>query len=122
MPKYNVEFPLIHKGKKYMPDKTVEMSEKLAEPLLAEGDISSLTQDDPPTPQSEAAEQDDIVKAIGKLDINKENKKHWTGKGLPQVAALEEILKEMLEKPVTVSADARTEAFEIYTKSQPGDE
>jgi hypothetical protein len=108
MPKYKVEFPLIYKKKKYMPggddgDDTVTMSEKLAEPLLKKGALSSLDSSPPAAITEEA-----IVAAITKLDVM--NAALWTGDGKPTTEALVEILNGK------VSAKERDAAWERYQK------
>lgn len=73
---------------------------------------SDSDKSDPP------AKEELLVTAISKLDTDKANKGHWTGKGAPQTAALEAVLKEMLGKSVTVSAAERNAAYETYQKNQ----
>lgn len=104
MPDYTVEFPLIHKKKKYMPGKPVTMSEKLAEPLLKKGALSIPEQQTPVDITEET-----IVAAISQLDPM--DATLWNaGDNKPQIPALEAILKR------NISAKERNAAWERYQK------
>ncbi len=108
MPKYKVEFPLIHKKKKYMPGDSVELDVDLAAPLMEAKSISPMLSDDP------FGEVTALDKALGHaielLDPDKKNKADWTRSGMPQVKALAEIMGE------DISAGLRDTAYKLHAE------
>lgn len=114
MPKYTVESPLDHDGKRYEVGGSVTMEADQAKHLVDSGVLSTSKDkaDPPPTPDPATVEQ--IVEAIGKLD--KENKDHWMKSGAPQVKALEAVLDNL-----TVSAADRDAAWANYQEANKGD-
>ncbi len=107
MPEYKVKFPVIHEGKKYMPGEPVSMKEKLAEPLLDNNVLAPVIADNPFAGQTGVTEEA-IVAAIYKLDTK--DKTLWTKDGVPQIQALEAILKGK------VSSGDRNAAYARYQK------
>lgn len=103
MPEYTVEFPLIHKRKKYMPGKPVSMDKELADPLLKKG-VLSIPEQQAPTEITEEA----IIAAISKLDPM--DATLWTLDGKPQTSVLGEILNG------NIKAKERDSAWERYQK------
>ena len=108
MPKYKVEFPVIHKKKKYMPGKPVTMSEDLAKPLLENNVLSPWIEPDTESQNSGEITEEAIVAAIATLDTM--NATLWTGDGKPRTEALEPILKGK------VSAAERDAGWDRYQK------
>ena len=108
MSKYKVEFPVIHKKKKYMPGEPVKMDEDLAKPLLQKKVLSPWVEPTTANKTSGEITEEAIVAAIATLDAM--NATLWTGDDKPKTEALEAVLGGK------VSAKERNAAWDRYQK------
>lgn len=99
MPKFKVESNLKHDGHLHGVDDQIELTAKQAKPLLESGVISSSA--------TVSFSQEEIIAAIGELDSD--NESLWTKDGVPQVAAIEDVLGD------GITAAQRNEAWEVLS-------